>query len=155
MRTIFALAMLTVTLSSIAESLSSAGFRIEIEDGWVHRTEPASSTDPAWGDPIRIHHPNGPGVLSLRSYAVPGPVTSDRLRNLTNLPLTTPLTLQRWGDYSGYQHDYVEGDSFYRQWWLANERTVVFITYQCDAELSSLETDPIDRIVSSLRAAAP
>jgi hypothetical protein len=155
MRTILALALLTVAMSSMAEALSSGVFRVEIEDGWVHRIEPGSGTDPAWGDVIRIHHPNGPGVLSLRSYAVPRLVDSDRLRNLTNVPLATPLTLQRWGDYTGYQYDYVEGDSFYRQWWLTNERAVVFITYQCNAELSNLETDPIDGIVRSLRDATP
>lgn len=71
------------------------------------------------------------------------------------MPSATSLTFQRWGDYEGYQYDYVEGASFYRQWWLANESAVIFITYQCDAELSDLETDAIDGMVGSLSATTP
>jgi len=154
-RLTLALAMLTVAMSSTAESVSSAGFRIEIEDGWEHRIEAASGSDHNWGDLIRIHRPDGPGLLSVRSFAAPRLVDPDVLRNLTNVPSATSLTFQRWGDYEGYQYDYVEGASFYRQWWLADESTVIFITYQCDAELSDLETDAIDGMVGSLSATTP
>ena len=150
-----ALSVLAVVLSSAAESVSSMGFRIEIEDGWAHRIEPASGADYAVGDLIRIQRPNGPGLLSLRSYASPRVVDPETLRNMTNVPIATQLTTERWGDYEGFQLDYVEGASFYRQWWLANESTLVLITYQCDAELSDLETDAIDRMVASLSVTAP
>ena len=63
-----------------------------------------------------------------------------------------PLTLQRWGDFSGYQHDYVEGASFLRQWWLANESAVIFVAYKCGVEMRELETDAIDAMVRSLSA---
>jgi hypothetical protein len=150
-----ALAVLAVAMSSAAESVSSMGFRIEIEDGWEHRIEPASGADYAVGDLIRIQRPNGSGLLSLRSYASPRVVDSETLRNMTNVPIETQLTPERWGDYAGFQLDYVEGASFYRQWWLANDSTLVLITYQCDAGMSDLETDAIDRMVASLSVSTP
>jgi len=43
-----------------------------------------------------------------------------------------------------------ENGVFYRQWWLANERTILFITYQCDPEAIDIETEVIDKIVQSI-----
>ena len=64
--------------------------------------------------------------------------------------MTIPLTLQRWGEFSGYQHDHVEGTSFLRQWWLANDSVVIFVTYKCGVEMRAFETDAIDAMVRSL-----
>jgi hypothetical protein len=158
MRTILACATLalaasTVAMGALAQVVSLGAFQIEIEDGWVHLIEPAPASDPNRGGSIRIHSPNGPGVLRIGSYASHGPVQPEVLRNLTNLPLTIPLTLQRWGDFSGYQHDYVKGTSFLRQWWLANDSVVIFVTYKCSVEMRELETDVIDAMVRSLSAA--
>ena len=72
------------------------------------------------------------------------------MRNLTNLDPSVPLSRQNWGDYSGYQYSYSERGSYYRQWWLANGRTMVFITYRCDFESRDIETEAIDEIVRSL-----
>ena len=69
---------------------------------------------------------------------------------MTNVDASTPLTWQKWGDYSGYQYDYLERGSFYRQWWLVNERAMMFITYQCDPESKDSETEEIDKIVRSI-----
>lgn len=149
------LAMLVVAMSSAAEPLSLDGFRVELEDGWEHQIEQASGADSGWGDKVRIQHPDGAGVLSMRAFSIPGPIDHERLRNFTNLPLTTPLTLERWGEYAGYQYDYVEGASFHRQWWLASESTVLVIAYQCDADLSDRETEPVNRMVESLSTATP
>jgi hypothetical protein len=151
-RTTLALVASAVAMGALAESVSVDAFQIEIEDGWVPLIEPAHASDSSWGDSIRIHNPNGPGVLDIGSMASHGPVQPEVLRNLTNLPLTIPLTLQRWGDFSGYQHDYVEGASFLRQWWLANDSVVIFVTYKCSVEMRELETDAIDAMVSSLSA---
>ena len=87
----------------------------------------------------------------MQSYAASDSVSDEVLRNMTNVESTVQLTLQRWGDYSGYQHDYLEGDSFFRQWWLAHETTLIFITYQCAADLREFETRQINDIVSSLK----
>ncbi len=148
MKILLAIAIFGMTTSSNAETLSFPSFRIEIEDGWVHSVE----NGPGGGsrNVISLRHPNGVGVLKMGSYDAPAVVSEDILRNMTNLESTIPLNWQNWGDYSGYQYDYLERRSFYRQWWLANERTIIFITYQCDRESKDTETEEIDKIVRSI-----
>ncbi len=148
MKILLAIAIFGITTISNAETLSFPSFRIEIQDGWEHSIENRPGDDSR--SVISLRHPNGVGVLKMGSYDGPAVVSEDILRNMTNLESSIPLTWQNWGDYSGYQYDYLERRSFYRQWWLANERTIIFITYQCDPESKDIETEEIDRIVRSI-----
>ena len=148
MKILLAISIFGMTTSSNAETLSFPSFRIEIEDGWVHSVENGPGGDSR--SIITLRHPNGAGVLKMWPYDAPAVVSEDILRNMTNLETSIPLTWQNWGDYSGYQYDYLERRSFYRQWWLANERTIIFITYQCDPESKDIETEEIDKIVRSI-----
>jgi hypothetical protein len=93
--------------------------------------------------------------LKLLSYNAPVVVDDDKLRNMTNVDASIPLTWQKWGDYSGYQYDYLESGSFYRQWWLVNERTIIFVTYQSVLESKDSDKGEIDGIVRSIRANNP
>ena len=69
---------------------------------------------------------------------------------MTNVDLSATLDWQKWGDNSGFQYDYSERGSFYKQWWLANDRTLIFIVYESNAGSSELEIEEIDRIVTSI-----
>jgi hypothetical protein len=85
----------------------------------------------------------------------PVAVSEDKLRNMTNVDASIPLTWQHWGDYSGYQYDYQESKAIYRQWWLVNTRTLVFVTWQGDPESQAGDTENIDMIVRSLTIRSP
>jgi hypothetical protein len=148
MKNLFALIVFAMTTSLNAETLSFPSFRIEIQDGWEHSIENGPGGD--WGNTISLRHTNGVGILKMRSYHAPAVVSKDILRNLTNLESSIPLSWQNWGDYSGYQYSYVESDSYYRQWWLANGRTIIFVTYQCDPESKDFEAEDIDEIIRSI-----
>ncbi len=74
---------------------------------------------------------------------------------MTNVEWSTPLFWRNWGDYSGYQYDYLESGLFYRQWWLANETGIVFIVYDSNAEAKDIEIDEINRIVNSITVNKP
>jgi len=50
-----------------------------------------------------------------------------------------------------WEHSF-ESASFYRQWWLVSERTILFVVYQCDPESRDIETEEIDMIVRSITA---
>jgi len=97
----------------------------------------------------------GDGVLKIHTFSAPIVVDENRLRNLTNVDHSTPLTLQDWGEFSGYQHDYEERGSFYRQWWLVNQTTMMFIVYESNVELDDADIREIDRIVNSMTADEP
>lgn len=151
MKTLLAFAVFGITASSTAETLSFPSFRIEVEEGWLHHIEPAPQGQQDRGDLISVHYPNGVGILKMQAYSVADLVSKEILRNMTNVDSSKSLAWQNWGDYSGYQYDYLESDSFYRQWWLANERTIIFITYTCPAESKDNEIDQINKFVNSLK----
>ena len=130
-----------------AETLSFPTFQVEIQDGWRHSIE----THPV-GVPrrvIRVVPPDGTGVLKLGTYNSSTAVSPDSLRNLTNLDPSIPLPWQRWGDLSGYQYSYTERGTYFRQWWLTDNRTLLFITFS-DVHPEDAEVEAIDRIVRSI-----
>ena len=90
------------------------------------------------------------GSLKVHSFSAPMVVDENRLRNLTNVDRSTPLVMQDWGNFSGYQYDYSEDGSFYRQWWLVKQRTMMFVVYESSVEIEDTDSDEIDRIVRSL-----
>ena len=155
MKNIAAIIISAMATGLNAETLSFPSFRIEVEDGWVYSIERGPQAHQDWGDLISIYHPNGVGILKVGSYSAPDFVSQEILRNMTNVDFSKPLTWQNWGDYSGYQYKYLERGLFYRQWWLVNERTIIFITYNCDPESKDIETDEIDKIVNSITVNRP
>ena len=155
MKILLAIAVFGITTTSNAETLSFPSFRIEVEDGWAHSFERGPQVQHEFGDLISIYHPNGNGILKMQSYNTPDFVSKKILRNMTNVDWSTPLTWQNWGDYSGYQYDYLEKGSFYRQWWLVNERTIIFIVYDSSSELKDIEIDEINKIVNSITINKP
>jgi hypothetical protein len=149
MKYIFALIIYTLTTSAGAETLSFPAFRIEIQDGWEHSTSKKHGDDSR--AVISLRHHNGVGSLKMLSYKAPVIVSKDMLRKLTNLESSIALDWRQWGDYRGFQYSYFERGSFYRQWWLANQGTIIFITYQCDPESSNIETEAVEKMIRSIR----
>jgi len=135
------LLLLTMLLTVWAPAQGAPAFGIEVEDGWVQEEMEETTI---------FYHPNGDGVLKIQSINVPADVGKERLRLLTNVNWSTPLAWQDWGGFSGYQYDYSERGSFFRQWWLANQRTIIFVVYESSVELQETDIDEIDRIVNSM-----
>lgn len=141
--------------NSNAETLTFSSFRIEVQDDWVHNLEEGPNVHNEMGEQIIIHHPDGSGVLKMQTYNAPNLVSKEILRNMTNVDASIPLTWQDWGDYSGYQYEYSERGSFNRQWWLVNQRTIIFIVYESSVEPKDIEVYEIDRIVNSMTVIEP
>lgn len=153
-RNLIGIILFTISANVNAESLAFPSFLIEIPDSWERSIENEPNENGV--SVIGLHDRNGVGILRMSSYDAPSAVSEDRLRSLTNLEPSTPLAWEHWGDYAGYQYRYTENSVFYRQWWIANERTILFITYQCDPESRDIETEVIDKIVHSITVnAAP
>jgi hypothetical protein len=153
MNTVVAIIFVAIATSLNAETLSFPSFQIEIPAGWERSIENSPGDDR--GIVVSLRHPDGASSLKILSYYAPVVVSEDRLRNMTNVDASTPLTWQKWGDYSGYQYDLLETGSFYRQWWLANERTIILIVYEGTTESSDVEIDQINKIVNSIKASTP
>jgi ABC-type Fe2+-enterobactin transport system substrate-binding protein len=148
MKNIVAIPFFLISTSAFPETLSFPSFQIEIQNDWAHRIEPAPGDDA--GRVIRIHGPSAIGTLSLRALDAPNVVSAEALRNLTNLEESIDLAWESWGEYSGYQFNYVQDDTYFRHWWLAHERTILVISYDCEPALKDIEAEEIDRIVGSI-----
>ncbi len=155
MKYFLAILIYGITTSLSAETLSFPYFRIEVLPGWQQSIDSASPNTSWLRESVSIYHPNGFGILKMGSYDALRPVSKDTLRNMTNVEISKSLTWQDWGDYSGYQYSYFESSKFYRQWWLTNGRTILFITYSCDPELKDIETEEINKMVNSITVNKP
>jgi len=159
--TIVAVVILATATSLSAETLSLPAFRIDLPDGWEYRAESRadSGVDNSSGQDrqvvLTLRHPDGVRSLKLLSFDAPDVVGANTLRNMTNVDASTPLTWQHWGDFSGYQYDYLERDSCFRQWWLVHEQTLLFITYQGNPGSKASDTVDIDTLIRSLTAINP
>ena len=143
-RLILSATLLIASAISHAEKLALHSFSIEIDDGWT--VEIGSQN----GAQTKLYHPDGNGTLNLQSISLPIAVDAEVLRNMTNVDLSVPLTWQDWGDYSGYQYDYSEADSFYRQWWLMRETEILLVAYISNAFPNDTEIYVTDKMVNSL-----
>jgi len=123
--------------------------RINLPSGWLFGVE--SLRNRYQEDVVTARHPDGTGLLQVQSLVLPEPIGQDVLRNMTNVDLSVTLPFDNWGDYSGYQYDYVERGAYFRQWWLADGQTLVLITYQSLVELSNSDIQEVDEVVRSLR----
>ena len=150
-----ATAILLFASSAVAQTLSIGSVQVELANGWIHSVKGAAALDARLDDRVTIRNPGGVGDVTIQTLAAPENVSAQALRLLTNVEETEPLTMQVWGDYSGYQHDFVENEVFYRIWWLARDEQLVFVTYQCTAELLGSEIHDVEQIVLSLRAISP
>jgi hypothetical protein len=150
MKTLIVIAVFGVTAIAHAETLTFPSFQIVVEGDWVHSLERGPESRNEMGELIKIYHPDRNGILKIQRYSAPDPISNEILRNMTNVDSSIPLAWQNWGDYSGYQYDYSEGGSFYKQWWLVNERTLIFIVYDSNTEITDIENDEINTIVNSV-----
>ena len=148
---VLALLIVGIAASLSAETLSFPEFSIDLATDWKHRVEERTFVSDERGELISIYRPDGVGVLRIQSYVAPDVVSKIVLRNLTNVEASTELTWLEGGDFSGYQYSYTESGSFYKQWWLTNERTILFIVYNCDADAQQIEIEAIDKMVSTIK----
>lgn len=150
---VLALLILGFAAGSNAETLTFPAFSIDVATDWKHGVEEHAFASDERGELISIYRPDGVGTLKLLSWVAPADVSQDMLRNLTNVE-PTKLEWREWGDVSGYQYSYTERGSFYKHWWLTNERTgrtILFIVYECDADAQEIEIEAIDEMVKSIR----
>ena len=153
MKALIALTFLGITGHCSAETLTFSSFKIVVGEDWAHTVEIIPRSGGSTGERVSFRHPDSAGVLKLQALKTPNVVTSNVLRNMTNVDSSVPLALQNWGEFSGYQYDYAEGSSFFRQWWLVNQRTLVLATYESTDEPTGAEVDEINSIVNSLAVA--
>ena len=102
---------------------------------------------------VTICHPDGLGALQISAYQKPEAITPAHLLDVAdiNADQKEQLSKSRCGDFEGFYLAKSIGDGFHRSWWLGSENTILFVTYNWDANYSDTEGAAVDTMVSSLR----
>lgn len=58
------------------------------------------------------------------------------------------------GDFSGVSSRYVEDGAAIREWYVANDALLLFITYSCDVDNAGLDDPAVDELLDTLMVAA-
>lgn len=127
------------------ETFSSQWWEIDLPDGW--EAEPEEHC-------VTISDPNGVGALQVGAYQKPdGIVNEDNLLDATELePLSRKnLEKKRYKDFEGFHYTFSADDRFWRKWWLRSGYTMMFVTYNCAFAARDVESEIIDKMVSSLK----
>lgn len=54
------------------------------------------------------------------------------------------------GDFSGVSSHYVEGETAIREWYVANDALLLFITYSCDVDNAGMDDSAVDELLDTL-----
>jgi hypothetical protein len=126
------------------ETFASTLWEIELASGWSAEQEEECVT---------IIKSDTSGALQISAYQKrAGSISREELLDATvcDAETQTHLREKAWGDFSGFQLVYSEDDTFWRKWWLAKGRTLLFVTYNCELTKKDDEKAEINQMVESL-----
>jgi len=121
----------------------STNWSLNLAEGWVSEFDDDCHT---------FYHPEGVGALQISAYTIETPVTDEDLIENTGLDEDGIAHLGKndWGQFHGYQLIYGVDNTFWRKWWLRNGNVLLFVTYNCDAQDTDIESTTINNIMASL-----
>jgi hypothetical protein len=131
------------SLEVFAGSIRFNSFSMSVSNDWEYEDSDGVTT---------ISHPDGVGALQISSFKAPDTIGKSTLANLAEIKTDEQAgtAWQSWGDYSGYQLIYSEEKVFWRKWFLASGKSLVFITYNCDIKDKDKELALVDEMVESI-----
>jgi hypothetical protein len=107
-------------------------------------------------DCVTLYHPDGVGALQISGFRKEsdGEVTRSDLLGFATVDAETQnhLAERRCGDFTGFELAYSSEGTFWRKWWLASGRTMLFVTYNADLEHEGVEQEAVNAMMESLTA---
>jgi hypothetical protein len=122
------------------------GTVLSIPEDWALNSEQQTGSD----NVITLINNETNFELKVKQMNMPGTITAEKLRALTNISDSVVLNHEDWGDYSGFHHEYFENNRFYMHWWLALENNLLLVSY-AGAEINNIEKAIVKKIISSLK----
>lgn len=101
---------------------------------------------------IILFHPEGPGVLQISTIEHEDPITDQDIAEMAQEHLEAGAIPEKLelGDFDGIEINYGDGDQYWREWYLACDNVMLFITYNCDIEDEEKEDVVVDAILETL-----
>jgi hypothetical protein len=105
------------------------------------------------GDCVDIVGPQEIGVLQLSAYRRNNTkVTLDDLLEFASSEVGQgELEKITSNEFRGYTHENADGEMYWRRWWIASDRTMIYATYQCSSKACNEERKFVDSIIRSLQ----
>ncbi len=145
------LLLYALAVKANAETLSLEQFSIDINDGWTYRLDEPAPASIDRSSLLSIYPANGTGELKMQTLTVGVDVDAAMVRRLTNLDSSVQLDWQTWDHFSGYQYSYIENNSFFKQWWLADKQTILLATYSADVESGDEGIEEFNKMIASIQ----
>ncbi len=94
------------------------------------------------------------GAFQLSSSAkTSGIISGDEVLNIARMKLPPALNTYQvvFGEFSGYEASYIDGNVEWRKYWLACENILLFITYNGSSNAIGREEPEVKEMLSTLR----
>jgi hypothetical protein len=105
---------------------------------------------------VEITQPEGIGALHISGAVKQDGTVSDsetRAQLERDCPEGTDIEPARFGDFIGFGGEYVDwnASAFWKRWFVASGRVLLFVTYNCKRGDEHLELPQVCQILSSLQ----
>ena len=126
------------------QKYKSAWWSVELPDGWeAERDE----------DCVTFTLQREIGVLQISAYRRDDEIVTDKdLLEFAEDEIVEPANPQSvsFSEFVGLEISHFADDSFLRKLWLRNGSLLLFVTYTCAAEESTVEAEDVNLILKSL-----
>lgn len=126
--------------------VSADRFSMLTPNSWTHQ----EATGPNSVKTIILRSKLPGSELRIKNLSTPTSITSQQLRLLTNVPESINLSLEKWGEYTGFNYENFENNTFYMHWWLTSQNDLLLATYSSTLE-NETEKETVIKIISSIK----
>ncbi len=123
------------------DELTTTYWKITLPDEWWHEIDEEA---------VVIGDPDDVGELTLSILETEGTVSVDDLLAMQEDDSPAEVTAVTVDEFPGFYRAYTDEEGSWREWVIACEQWIAYITYFCEAENKGLDDALIDEILSTL-----
>jgi hypothetical protein len=92
------------------------------------------------------------GALQISCYKLDDNVTEEDLIEFSNgLMGGANRKYLVLNEFTGFNLDYIEMDTYWKKWWLKSGEIMFYVTYNCDSRMADENANDIELIMSTLK----
>lgn len=123
------------------EELTTTYWKLSLPDEWWHEIDEEA---------VVIGDPDEVGELTLSILVTEDTVSVSDLQAMQEDDSSTEMTPVTIDEYPGFYRSYIDEEGSWREWVIACDKWISYITYFCDEENKGLDDALVDEILSTL-----
>lgn len=130
------------------EKYRSQNWQIDLPLGWVAEQE---------DEVVILYHPDQAGTLSISSTLEEAEISDEYVEGLLaeHIDAGAELIDVEYNIFSGVSCCYDDEEEFWCEWYLWNERLLIFITYNCPLDEEGKQEDVVESMLETLTPRTP